>query len=36
MIRVLPEDGAISAEKSKRYLMNDTDIQLQMCISLEN
>jgi len=36
VIKVLPEDGAVSANKCRRYLVNNTNIQLYMCISLEN
>jgi hypothetical protein len=32
LIRVLPEEGAVIAETCSRYLVNNTNIQLYMCI----
>jgi len=36
VIRVLPEDGAVSVETCVRHSVNNTNIQLCMCIELEN
>ena len=36
VIRVLSEEGEVSAETSRSYLVNSANIQLYMCIKFEN